>query len=63
MINAEKGVHSNIKADRAAIIKRRIHPPHIYLKRDFYCFANFVVFQRSAGPAGKYSGAEDTNSR
>jgi hypothetical protein len=39
----EKGVRSNIKVDKAAIVKRRIHPPHTSLKRDFDCFANFVV--------------------
>jgi hypothetical protein len=39
----EKGVHSNIKVDKAAIVKRRIYPPNTSLKRDFDCYANFVV--------------------
>jgi hypothetical protein len=39
----EKGAHSNIKVDKAAIVKRRIYHPHTSLKRDFDCFANFAV--------------------
>jgi hypothetical protein len=39
----EIDVHSSIKADKAAIIKRRIYPPHLSLKRDFDYFADFVV--------------------
>jgi hypothetical protein len=39
----EIDMHSSIKADRAAIIKRRIYPPHISLKWDSDCFADFDV--------------------
>jgi hypothetical protein len=28
----EMGVHSNIKADKAAITKRRIYPPHLSME-------------------------------
>jgi len=35
--------YSNIKVDKAAIVKRRIYPPNTSLKMDFDCFANFVV--------------------
>jgi hypothetical protein len=69
--------HSNIKADKAATIKRRIYPPHLYMR-----FSNgqvghllrksrgiLTVLQISSpgnfpkGPAGKNSGVENTNSR
>jgi hypothetical protein len=57
-------VHNNIKAGKAAIIKRRIYPPHLPFKRDLIVLpiSLFESFP-PAGPAGKYGGVEDTNSR
>jgi hypothetical protein len=43
----EKGAHSNIKADKAAIVKRRIYLPHTSLKRDFLLFCQFRCLKSS----------------
>jgi hypothetical protein len=64
------GTHSNIKADKAAIIVGSIYHPHLCnrvfkwpgrpiteeVKGDFDCVANLVAWKFPAGEAGNISG-------
>jgi hypothetical protein len=69
----EKGMQSDIKVDKATIIKRRIYLYGIFkwpsrptieeTKGDFDCVSNFAAWKFPTGPAGSYSGPENTNSR